>query len=462
MNNLSKKNKIILFIVMIAVILISVLPMGLSPVWNGEIPDHRNQYEKMADAILDGHLYLDYDVDQGLLDMENPYDPDARRNLGVHYHFDHAFYKGKYYMYFGVAPVFLTFIPYKLITGHSLTTYHATQIYVGTFIIGVFALFYLICKLFYKDFKFYFYLLCASIFSLLCVWYAVGAPALYCTAITAGLCLAIWSVYFFVKAVYDDVSLNKSILFAFLGSLFGALTFACRPPIGLINILVIPLLITYLKKHKLNKELFGKLVVAALPYFVIAALLMMYNYVRFDNPFEFGQTYQLTIADQHNYGSIFSNIDLGRLFKNVGIYFLEISPPLNHFPYVNYGGILLNFPILLFPYIMIFDGNFVKRIKEKKIWPLYLCLLGLPILIIVVDSLFSPFPLERYRMDVYYIMIISTFISICNSDLEFGKNKIYKIAFIILLILTLVKIVLLFLVPNDYNFTSYYHWFIND
>lgn len=460
MNNLSKKNKIILFIVMLAVILVSVLPMGLSPVWNGKIPKHRNQYEKMADAILAGHLYLDYEVDEKLLKMGNPYDPDARKELRVDYHFDHAFYKGKYYMYFGVAPVFLTFIPYKLITGHSLTTYHATQIYVGTFIIGVFALFYLICKLFYKNFKFYQYLICAAVFSLLCIWYAVGAPALYCTAITAGLCLAIWSIYFFVKAVYDDVSENKSILFAFLGSLFGALTFACRPPIGLINILVIPLLITYLKKHKLNKKLFGKLVLAALPYLIVAALLMLYNYARFENPFEFGQTYQLTIADQHNYGSIFKNIDLGNLFKNVIIYFLDVNRPLKNFPYINYGGIILNFPILVFPYIMIYNENFRKRIKEKNMWSFYLCLLILPILIIIIDSLFSPIPLERYRMDVYYIMVISTFISICNCDIDFGKSKAYKIILIILLALTLVKIILLFLVPNDGNFVSYYQLFV--
>lgn len=460
MNSLSKKNKIFLSIVILAVILVSVLPMGLSPVWNGKIPKHRNQYEKMADAILAGHLYLDYEVDEKLLKMKNPYDPDARKVLRVDYHFDHAFYKGKYYMYFGVAPVFLTFIPYKIITGHSLTTYHATQIYVGTFIIGVFALFYLICKLFYKNFKFYQYLICAAVFSLLCIWYAVGAPALYCTAITAGLCLAIWSIYFFVKAVYDDVSENKSILFAFLGSLFGALTFACRPPIGLINILVIPLLITYLKKHKLNKKLFGKLILAALPYLIVAALLMLYNYARFENPFEFGQTYQLTIADQHNYGSIFKNIDLGNLFKNVIIYFLDVNRPLKNFPYINYGGIILNFPILVFPYIMLYNENFRKRIKEKNMWSFYLCLLILPILIIIIDSLFSPIPLERYRMDVYYIMVISTFISICNCDIDFGKSKSYKIILIILLALTLVKIILLFLVPNDGNFVSYYQLFV--
>ena len=76
--------------------------MSLSPVWNGTIPGHRDQYERMAQSILNGHLYLEYeDVDPRLSEMENPYDPQARKELGIYYHWDHAFYNGKYYMYFG-------------------------------------------------------------------------------------------------------------------------------------------------------------------------------------------------------------------------------------------------------------------------------------------------------------------------------------------------------------------------
>ena len=83
---------------------------------------NKNQYELMADALLKGQVYLEYgDMDRRLLEMPNPYDTKARRELGVRYHWDHAFYKGRYYMYFGVVPVFLLFIPFKLITGTSLT-----------------------------------------------------------------------------------------------------------------------------------------------------------------------------------------------------------------------------------------------------------------------------------------------------------------------------------------------------
>ena len=103
-----KRNDAKRFICMIITIVLSVYPMSLSPVWNGKIPGHRDQYERMAQSILHGHLYLEYeDVDPRLSEMENPYDPQARKELGIYYHWDHAFYNGKYYMYFGIVPVVL-------------------------------------------------------------------------------------------------------------------------------------------------------------------------------------------------------------------------------------------------------------------------------------------------------------------------------------------------------------------
>ena len=59
-----KRNDAKRFICMIITIVLSVYPMSLSPVWNGKILGHRDQYERMAQSILHGHLYLEYeDVD---------------------------------------------------------------------------------------------------------------------------------------------------------------------------------------------------------------------------------------------------------------------------------------------------------------------------------------------------------------------------------------------------------------
>lgn len=458
-SNLNKKWKWIICIVAMCTILISVLPMNINPIWNGKIPQHRNQYELLTNSMLKGHLYIDYGkVDQKLLDMKNPYDPVERKKQKVDFHWDHAFYKGHYYMYFGVAPVFLTFMPYKLITGRSLTTYHATQLYVTGFIIGVFALLYLLCKLFYSKTKPILYLLSCVSLSIMCIWYSVGAPALYCTAITAGLCMAIWSIYFFLQASYGKHSENKSIVYAFFGSLFGALTFACRPPIALVNFLVIPLFIHFLKEHKLNKKLIGKLFLAVLPYIIIGILLMLYNYLRFDSPFEFGQSYQLTSADQQQYANMLSSLDLSNLLTNLRLNFFYCGEYFSNFPFVNISGAFLNYPILFLPIVMLADEKFRKKLVENKIMLFYIILLLLPLLVTVVDSLWAPWLTERYRMDIYYLMAISTFISIINyyTVLNNKNKKIFTWIISILLVLTLIKSVLLFFVPNDSNLTSYY------
>ena len=110
--NTSRAAKGLTTAVFIFTVLLCVLPMGLSPSYNGENPDYMNQYELLAESLSNGHVYIDYDdVDPKLLALDNPYDPEARKAAGVSFHWDHAFYKGRYYMYFGVVPVFLLFLP---------------------------------------------------------------------------------------------------------------------------------------------------------------------------------------------------------------------------------------------------------------------------------------------------------------------------------------------------------------
>lgn len=158
-------------------------------------------------------------------------------------------------MYFGVVPVFLLFLPYRFITGMSLTTYHATQIFAALFICGVFSLFYMLGKAFFKRLSLGLYLSLSAAFSFISVWYAVSAPALYCTAITAAICLEIWSFFFFIRAVFVCEKESTSIRYAFFGSLTGALAFGCRPPIALANLFVLPLIAVFLRAESLRSDL---------------------------------------------------------------------------------------------------------------------------------------------------------------------------------------------------------------
>lgn len=430
-----------------------MLPMGLSPVYNGEIQDHLNQYELITEAFLSGHLDFQYDyIDERLLAMENPYDAQARADLGVYYHWDHAFYDGHYYMYFGVVPVFLAFMPYRLITGQALTGYHVTQLFTAVFIAGVFSLFHLLGKKFFKKTPFALYLLVCSAVSYLSVWNAVATPALYGMCIVCALGLAVWSVYLFAKAVLFTENENRAIALATLASLLGALEFGCRPTVGLSNLLALPLLIVFLKKHKITAKLILKLALAALPYVLVAAGLMWYNNARFGSPFEFGQSYQLTVTDQSSYGNMLSRLDLSAVLYCLYYYLLNLNNP-TILPSL---GLLISFPFLLGGLALVFKRQNRQALQEAKLTPFFAFVLLSVLVIIVFEALWAPHPTPRYRMDFSWLLGLAAFMMAgCACQSSEDSAKLSRLLGTLCLI-TLMASVLLALYPQNKNFTEYF------
>ena len=99
--------------------------MSMNPMWTGEYPtEHLHQYELMAESLLQGRLDLPCEASPELKAMDNPYDYNMREQLGVEYHWDHAYKDGHYYMYFGVVPALVLYLPYRMITGEPLS-WHA-------------------------------------------------------------------------------------------------------------------------------------------------------------------------------------------------------------------------------------------------------------------------------------------------------------------------------------------------
>ncbi len=389
--------------------LLCVLPMGELPLWNGEDPGHRDQYERMAEAILDGHLYLEYGTEEALAKLENPYDPAQRATAGVNFPWDHAYYDGHYYMYFGVVPVFLAFLPFRILTGQALLTYHATQLFVAAAIAGIFCLFRRLAKRFFPRMPFVVYVALSAVLSMMSVWYASAEPALYCTAITAAIALEVWSLYFFVRAVWDEEKENRQILYAAIGALCGALVFGCRPPIGLANIVVIPMLVVFIRQRRLSWSLLGKLALAALPYVVVAAGLMTYNFVRFDDPLEFGQAYQLTVADQSDYRFVPDADSLLRIWNETANNLFGRANLTAKFPYVKAAGAFSNFPILFLTAGAFLPAVFRRMRRQKLVW-LLAALLAAVVAITVTDVLWAPYLLERYRMDIYFLLGVACFL----------------------------------------------------
>jgi hypothetical protein len=417
--------------------------MCLSPYFNGEIPEQRNQYEVLAQSFLNGHIWLDVDVDPQLLTMDNPYDPAARKAAGVTVQWDHAFYNGRYYMYFGVVPVLVVFLPYLLITGTSLTTYHATQLFTALFIVGIFLIGDKISKIFSCAIPLSVKSIFCMAISMMSVCYIVKAPALYCTAIAAGICFMVWGIYLLTLAVWGSGSTLKRRLFFFGGWLCCALVFGCRPPIGMGCVAAFGLMLLYAREKHSEKGFWIDVLICLVPVIVVACGLMAYNYLRFDSLFEFGQSYQLTVADQSNY-SVFG-VGLKTALSSFFEFFVSPS-----------GMCVFAFPVL--SVIFLLDRETRLKIQVSGMRSLVVGLIASILFVAVVDSVWSPCIAARYRCDAYWALGILSYIS-CgafmtsrqNDMLVFGRSNFF---IVVLSIVTIITSVILFLIPEDASWTN--------
>ena len=424
------KAQIITLVVMVLACIAVTKPMSLNWVWNEASWGHHGQYEKMTDAILSGHLYMDYEVDPKLLELENPYSPGERGASGATFEFDHAFYDGHYYMYFGIVPVFLVCIPLRLL-GIYVTSTDCTQIMAVGAVVGLFALFYAIYKKYMLKLPLATYLCTSCAASFISLWYSVKYPSLYCTAITSGVCMAVWGVYFCFKAFVVDTKTKKTILHALLGASFSALVFGCRPTIGFISLLYIPMIIRYGKENyaKFSWKERGKVLVAfALPYVITAILLMIYNYVRFDNPFEFGQTYQLTLVDQSSFMDnkpMFFSGWFAEYLNDLLFYFISYTSVSGKFPYIHEDGILVLFPVLLVGFAVF---RFVKQKKETAsfIKEMGISIIVTILIIVLMQCRWAPFEHRRYTTDFAFLLGILMMFGICRIFMDADEKK-YKI-----------------------------------
>src|SRR5208283_1901928 len=89
-----------------------------------------NHYNLLVRGFQRGQLSLDKEAPPQMARLADPYDPVAneRYRMGYALH-DMTYYKGRLYLYFGVAPALLLFWPWVTVTGHYLFHHHAVAIF---------------------------------------------------------------------------------------------------------------------------------------------------------------------------------------------------------------------------------------------------------------------------------------------------------------------------------------------
>ncbi len=294
----------------------------------GDNIDSNNVYAMTLDAWVNGRANLDLEVSPELLQLEDPYSPSARE--GLPYHWDYAYYNGNYYCYFGCAPVALLYYPFYKITGKVLPLNTAYCIFMEVIIITMFGLIMTLVRQYCKRPPLL--LLLMGLFSA-----TVGCGAIlgvtYCDRYylcvlsgMAGLLLALWTGF---AAVASKRNWKRFLLLVISG-IGLVITAASRPNMLIYALLLVPIFLQLLFRKSLTLP--SRMISAScflLPVAIGAAAVMWYNQIRFDNPFQFGAVYQLTVDNVSA-----NQISLIRLPAAIYAYFLCPMDFLNDFPFI--------------------------------------------------------------------------------------------------------------------------------
>lgn len=363
------QNRITVYVALGVAVLFFAIPF-LNPGFVNPSWPHHNQYNELAQAFLSGQLHLEKEVPDVLMEMENPYDRYARREVfkeaNLTEPWDTAYYNGKYYVYFGVLPVFLFYLPAQAL-GFDFPNFLAVVIFGWVLIAGIFLLYRQLIKMYFKNIPYMLYLT-LTLTTVLTggVIYIIKRPDFYSIPIIGALAFSIMGFYFWMSSIETD---KLSTVRMFLGSLFMASVIALRPNLVFFSCAAFIIYWHSVFKHRellsinsrLSDEKYRGLkntLIFCAPYLVIGGLVMIYNLLRFGSPFDFGAAYNLTTSDMTQRGYNLDRLGLGvfeYLFKPPTItsafpYLTSSYPTTSYIGFTSregmFGGIFATYPVL--------------------------------------------------------------------------------------------------------------------
>ena len=389
---------------------------------NGGIINDDNQYNHVANAIINGHTYLDLPVPEWLKDMANPYDAGMRlqygQKTGQPSYWDYAFYKGKYYSYFGVLPALLSFVPFKLITGKDLRTDYAVVFFATLFVLAAFYFCYSFIKKYFRNTSFGMYLLSS-------IAIVIGAsgitqvflPKIYSLPMLSSLFLTLLGLALWITAFNEKTRFTKLHLIG--GALSIALNLGCRPLFVLAAFFAFPIFSQQIKERKFfSLSGLTNTLSVIVPFFIVGIPTMWYNKIRFASYFDFGATYNLTGFDMVHHAKTMIRIPIGLWFYLVQPlhisanypYIFTVDEPhgfMGRFimePY--YGGFFIFTPIALAIFLAIPFKTLIKKYKIRFILCMAVCF---SVFYIIADSMITGVN-SRYYGDFGWLLVFGSFL----------------------------------------------------
>ena len=288
-----------------------------------------NPYEQTLDAFESGHAWINFPVDEALMEMEKAFDRVYRDGTGVKYLFDRALYNGRYYSYFGIAPVVTFYYPVYWLTG-DLPTVAMTCMFYAPFTVLFMCLALLAAvRLCVKRPNFLLLLLSIPATVALCgVYYCLQFPNQYDVVVASGLCFLSLALWTGMQACLTETKWLRCVLFAVCG-IGCVFCVQSRPSMAITAVFMAPLFIGILRKKQLGvKYRIAQALSFAIPVCIGAAATMYYNAIRFSSPLDFGAEYQLTISNVQA-----NTLRLSAIPATIYHYFLQPLTARPYFPF---------------------------------------------------------------------------------------------------------------------------------
>lgn len=405
---------------------------------------------EFVDALASGTVSLIEKPSQELINMENPYDYSQREN--IEFKWDVAYYKGEYYEYFGILPAIVLLVPLKILFNINISSAVATFFFI---ILAIpFA-----CELIFEIAKRYFKTIKCNILVLLTIFFLFGSrllwiaarPFFYELVIASGFLMIMIGILYVIKSnLFDSCKIDYKKLFVGCSTL--ALAVACRPTLLFVSLLILPRLIKVLvdiiKNMKVEKKSIIKFVLAVVvPYMLVGVGLMIYNYVRFENPFEFGANYQLTVTDCSK-----MTFSIQRALMGLNTLLFNVPKFDCNFPYVSvecsmseyrgifylsaFGGGILFANILP---LVILGLPFMKKDMKKNegLYKYILSLILIGCFLIMIETSFAGIA-GRYMLDFAWMFNLATVLIVMFMHSEYCPNEKCEKIFINLLLFSVI------------------------
>lgn len=286
--------------------------------------EQRDYYNRLIDGWLEGQLHMKVEVPAALLALKNPYDPAERPpGLGLH---DASYYQGKYYLYFGAAPMVTLMLPFRLLTGMDLPQSVAVLVFVYGGFLASAAVWRAMQRRYFPE---------AGPGVAMAALLVLGLgnlgpvllrrPDMWELPIAGGTCFSMLMLGCVWQSLH--VERGRELWFAAAGLCLG-LAIASRPTYLIASpCLVAPLLAWWRNERRVPWLWAAR---AAIPLAFIGGLMAWHNYARFGDPLQFGQAYQFSL----DYESKQPHFGLQYVPFNLRAHFLALAEWSRYFPFI--------------------------------------------------------------------------------------------------------------------------------